>query len=254
MFNFTGQVAVITGASSGLGVQFANALASRGASLALLARRLDKLEAVAKEISEKHGVKVEAIQCDITDTDNVHAAAQRVREAFGQVDILINNAGTGGVMPAIDMTDEEWDRDIQVDLTGTFRVTREFVRGMIEHSSYGRVINIASMYGMVGNMGLPSSAYHAAKGGVVNLTRALAAEWASKGVTVNCICPGYFETELTKATLETPEFKEYMARTVPLGRYGRAGELDSAVLFLASRESSYVSGVILPVDGGYTCV
>lgn len=254
MFNFTGQVAVITGASSGLGVQFAHALASRGASLALLARRFDKLEEVAAQIAEKHGVEVLPVQCDITDTESIKAAAEGVRTKFGRVDILINNAGTGGVTPAIEMTDDQWDWDIQVDLTGTFRVTREFVRGMIEHSAYGRVINIASMYGMVGNMGLPSSAYHAAKGGVVNLTRALAAEWASKGVTVNCICPGYFETELTKDTLETPEFKEYMARTVPLGRYGRAGELDSALLFLASRESSYVSGVILPVDGGYTCV
>ena len=121
-------------------------------------------------------------------------------------------------------------------------------------NNYGRIINFSSMYGLVGNMALPSSAYHAAKGGVVNLTRALAAEWAPKGITVNCICPGYFETELTVDTLKTDSFSEYMKATVPLGRYGNKGELDSAAIFLAVEASSYVTGVIIPVDGGYTCV
>ena len=121
-------------------------------------------------------------------------------------------------------------------------------------NKYVRIINIASMYGLVGNTALPSSAYHAAKGGVVNLTRALAAEWAKYGITVNTICPGYFETELTVDTLNTEYFTNYMKATVPLGRYGREGELDSTAVYLASDASSYVTGVTIPVDGGYTCV
>ena len=116
------------------------------------------------------------------------------------------------------------------------------------------MINIASMYGLVGNTALPSSAYHAAKGGVINLTRALAAEWAKAHVTVNCICPGYFETELTVDSLNTPQFQNHLKQTVPLGRYGKAGELNSALLFLASRDSGYVTGISVVVDGGYTCV
>ncbi len=121
-------------------------------------------------------------------------------------------------------------------------------------NKYGRIINITSMYGLVGNMALPSAGYHAAKGGAINLTRALAAEWAPYGITVNSICPGYFETELTADTLKTEEFSQYMKATVPLGRYGREGELDAAAVFLASDAASYVTGIALPVDGGYTCV
>lgn len=254
MFDFTGLVAVITGGSSGLGVQFAKALAAKGANLALLARRKEKLDAVAAEIEEEFGVQVLAVPCDITVLEQVQDAVVAVGERFGRADILINNAGAGGVVPALDMTDEQWDADIRLDLTATFRVTREFMNGLLRHSDFGRVINIASMYGLVGNTAMPSSAYHAAKGGVINLTRALAAEWAKANVTVNCICPGYFETELTAETLETPQFQAHLKRSVPLGRYGKAGELSSALLFFASRDSGYVTGQVLAVDGGYTCV
>lgn len=254
MFNFTGLVAVITGGSSGLGVQFARALAGQGADLALMARRKEKLDAVADELREEFGVKVLTVPCDVTNLTDVQRAVREVGENYGRADILVNNAGTGGVVPALDMTDEQWDADIAVDLTATFRVTREFMNGLIQHSEFGRVINIASMYGLVGNTALPSSAYHAAKGGIINLTRALAAEWAKAHVTVNCICPGYFETELTVDSLNTPQFQNHLKQTVPLGRYGKAGELNSALLFLASRDSGYVTGISVVVDGGYTCV
>ena len=140
-----------------------------------------------------------------------------------------------------------------IDLDSVFKVSREFGKIMIKNK-YGRIINISSMYGLVGNSALPSASYHAAKGGVVNLTRALAAEWAKHGINVNCICPGYFATELTIDTLNTESFTEYMKATVPLGRYGNEGELDSTALYLASEASSYVTGAIIPVDGGYTCV
>lgn len=252
LFDLTGRVAVVTGASSGLGVQMAKALANHGADLVLLARRKEKLEKVAEEI-RANGVKCLTVPCDVTDTEAIKNAVEAVEKEFGKVDIVINNAGNGHVGPAIETTDENWNSSVELDLNSVFKVSREFAKLMMKNN-YGRIINISSMYGLVGNMALPSSSYHAAKGGVINLTRALAAEWASNGITVNCICPGYFETELTVDTLKTESFSQYMKATVPLGRYGNEGELDSTAVFLASNASSYVTGVIIPVDGGYTCV
>lgn len=254
MFDLTGQIAVMTGASSGLGLQMSHGLAQYGAKVIMMARRFDRLEAAAKEVAEKWGVETLPISCDVTNLEQIQEAVQKSKEWGGRIDILVNNAGQGGVGPALEMTDEQWDWDISVDLTGVFRVTREFAKEMVSTSKYGRIINIASMYGLVGNMTAPASAYHAAKGGVVNLTRALAAEWAADGVTVNCLCPGYFETELTYDTLNTPTFQEHMKRNIPLGRHGRSGELNSALIFLAARESAYVTGQIISVDGGYTCI
>ena len=137
---------------------------------------------------------------------------------------------------------------------GTFRVARAVAKKSMIPNNYGRVINIASMYGLVGNKIAPAAPYHAAKGGVVNLTRALAAEWGKHGITVNTICPGYFITPLTQETLESEYFTNYAKTVIPMERYGHEGELDSAVVFLASDASTYVTGVALPVDGGYTCV
>ena len=151
------------------------------------------------------------------------------------------------------MTDEEWNFTIDTDLNSVFYVTRAYANIMKENN-YGRIINIASMYGMVGNTALDTVAYHSSKGGVINFTRAVAAELAKYNITCNAICPGYFETELTRDTLNTKEFTDYMKLTVPLGRYGKEGELNAGAIFLASDEASYVTGVILPIDGGYTAV
>ena len=150
------------------------------------------------------------------------------------------------------MQDDEWDFTISTDLTSVFKMTRAFAKLMPE--SGGRVINIASMYGLVGNTEIPTIAYHSSKGGVVNFTRAAAAELATKNITVNAICPGYFETELTKAVLDTDSFQQFAKTHVPMQRYGKPGELNAAAIFLASDEASYVTGAILPVDGGYTCI
>lgn len=252
-FNLSGQVAVITGASVGLGLQMAKAFARQGANLVLLARRQNLLEQNAKAIAEEFGVEVLPVVCDITVTEQVKQAVERVMARFGRVDILVNNAGTGAVGPAEEVSDEQFRHEMEIDLFGTFVCSREFGKRMIE-ARYGRIINIASMYGLVGNMIIGSAPYHAAKGGVVNFTRALAGEWGKYGITVNSICPGYFYTDLTTATLDSDFFQDVAKRNIPLGRYGREGELDTCALFLASPQSTYVTGQNIAIDGGYTCV
>ena len=253
-FDLSGQVAIVTGCSTGLGVQMAKALASQGANIVALARRKELIDAVAADISKEYGVKAIGIPCDITDTERVEAAIDQVMAEFGRIDILINNAGTGGVTPAEDVPDEMFYNEINIDLTGTFKMARAVAKKAMIPAKYGRVINIASMYGMVGNKIAGSAPYHAAKGGVVNLTRALAAEWGKYGITVNSICPGYFYTPLTQETLDSDFFQQNAKNMIPLERYGKEGELDTTAIFLSSQASSYVTGVILPVDGGYTCM
>lgn len=252
-FDLKGHVAVVTGASTGLGLQMAKAFANQGANLVLLARRMNLLEQNAKEISEEYGVEVLPFACDITKTENVIEAVKATMDKFGRVDILVNNAGTGAVGNAEYITDEQFKHEMDIDLFGTFICSREFGKEMI-NAKYGRIINIASMYGLVGNMIAGSAPYHAAKGGVVNLTRALAAEWGKLGITVNSICPGYFYTDLTTETLDSDYFQAIAKRSIPMERYGHAGELDTCALFLASPMSTYVNGQNIAVDGGYTCV
>ena len=254
IFDLSGRVALVTGCSGGLGVQMAKALAARGAELVIIARRYEKLVEVQQTIEAEFGVKVLPLQCDITDTGAVERMVDDALKQVGHIDIVVNNAGTGAVAPAEDSPAAECENEMQIDLFGTFRVARAVAKKSMIPNGYGRVINIASMYGLVGNKIAPASPYHAAKGGVVNLTRALAAEWGKYGITVNTICPGYFITPLTKETLESDYFAQYAKTVIPMERYGHEGELDSAVVFLASDASTYVTGVALPVDGGYTCV
>ncbi len=252
MFNLKGRVVVITGASSGLGRQMAKSFAKQGADLAILARRIERLEELKVEL-EQFGVKVLPIKCDVTSTEDINNSAKLAKETFGKVDILVNCAGSSKDKGVLDMEDDEWDFTISTDLTSVFKMTRAFANIMKENN-YGRIINIASMYGLVGNDKIPTIAYHSSKGGVVNFTRAAAAELAKYNITVNSICPGYFYTELTTAVLDTPDFQTFAKEHVPMQRYGKEGELDAGAIFLASDEASYVTGVILPIDGGYTCV
>ena len=253
-FDLKGQVALVTGCSAGLGVQMAKALASQGANIVALARRKERIDAVAEEIKKTYGVDAIGVQCDITDTDRVNEAVKEVLDHFGRIDILVNNAGTGAVAPAEDITDEQFANEMNIDLFGSFKVARAVAKQAMRPAKYGRIINIASMYGLVGNKIAGSSPYHAAKGGVVNLTRALASEWGKYNITVNSICPGYFYTDLTVDTLNSDFFQQNAKTMIPLERYGNEGELDSAAIFLASPASSYVTGVNLPVDGGYTAM
>lgn len=254
LFDLSGRVSLVTGCSGGLGVQMAKALAAKGSNLVIIARRYEKLVEVKNEIEQAYGVEVLPLQCDITNTEAVETTVDEAIKHFGRIDILVNNAGTGAVAPAEDITDAQFENEMQIDLFGSFRVARAVAKKTMIPNQYGRIINIASMYGLVGNKIAPASPYHAAKGGVVNMTRALAAEWGKHGITVNAICPGYFITPLTKETLESEYFANYAKTVIPMERYGHEGELDSAVCFLAADASRYVTGVALPVDGGYTCV
>lgn len=253
MFDLKGQVAVVTGASSGLGKQMAKAFAKQGADLAILARRFERLEEFAKELKKEYGVKVLPIKCDVTSSESINDAAAATEKEYGKVDILLNCAGSSKDKGVLDMADDEWDFTIATDETSVFKMTRAF-GNIMKKNNYGRIINIASMYGLVGNTEIPTIAYHASKGAVVNFTRAVAAELATSGITCNAICPGYFYTELTQPVLDTERFQQFAKTHVPMERYGKEGELNAAAIFLASKEASYVTGVILPVDGGYTCI
>ncbi len=261
MFDYKGKVVAVTGASSGLGKQMAEGYAQCGANLVLLARRADRLEASAKEWADKYGVQVLPVACDVTSTEAITKAIETIDAKFGHVEVIVNCAGgeRGTGTPLVDFQKEDWEFTLYLDATSVFEVTKLFtgyMKANIEagKQAYGRVINIASIYGIVGNTAIPTIAYHASKGAVVNFTRGAAAELAKYGITVNAICPGYFYTELTTETLNTEYFQNFAKQSVPMARYGNQGELNSAAVFLGAEESSYVTGQIISVDGGYTCV
>lgn len=261
MFNYQNKVVAVTGASSGLGKQMAEGYAKCGANLVLLARRIERLEASANEWSQKYGVKVLPVACDVTSDESVGNAISSVKNEFGHCEVLVNCAGgeKGTGTPLMDFKRSDWDFTMDLDLTSIFTMTQAFGRLMKEaidndKQSYGRIINIASIYGVVGNTAIPTIAYHTSKGAVVNFTRGAAAEWAPTGITVNAICPGYFYTELTTETLDSDFFQQFAQQSVPMKRYGKEGELNSAAIFLGAEESSYVTGQIISVDGGYTCI
>ncbi len=261
MFDYTGKVVAVTGASSGLGKQMAEGYAEQGANLVLLARRVERLEESAKVFSEKYGVEVLPLACDVTDEAIIDKALAAADEKFGHVEVLVNCAGgekgTGTKLVEFDRGD--WDFTMNLDLSSVFTMTKKFAAYMAKNieagkQTYGRIINIASIYGLVGNTAIPTIAYHASKGAVVNFSRGAAAELAPLGITVNTICPGYFYTELTTETLDTEYFQNFAKSTVPMQRYGHEGELNSVAIFLGAEESSYVTGQAIAVDGGYTCV
>ena len=181
-------------------------------------------------------------------------AVDAALEEFGRLDIVINNAGTGSFGPAEDLTDEQFDTEVDIDLYGIFRVSRAAAKKAMIPAGYGRIINVASMYGMVGSNVAGMAAYHAAKGGAVNMTRALGAEWAKYGITVNALCPGYFYSELTTDVLDDEDTGSAFRSMIPLDRFGKEGELDTAILFLASKASGYVVGAPILVDGGYSAI
>lgn len=251
-FDLTGDVAIVTGASSGLGVQFAKALANQGAKLALIARRKEKLEAVQKEI-EDFGAECRIYPCDLTDTELLKKTVAQIAEDYGKIDILVNNAGLAGGGKTIELEDERWLRLISLNLNAVFFMAREVAKVMTKQQ-YGRIINLGSIHSTVALKGLPIQNYSAAKGGVLMLTKSLASELALEGITVNAIGPAYFDTEMTDSFLNSERFTKFIKTYCPMERPGRPGELDTTLLYYASHYSTYVTGQISTVDGGWTSI
>lgn len=252
LFDLKGRVAVVTGASSGLGKRFAEVLAANGADIAIMARRMDRLTELSGKI-ESMGVKCFPVQCDVTDEKHVTESISEIAKHFGKIDILVNNAGSAYGTNAENTAGEDFRKTVDVNLNGVFYVAREVGKNMIANK-YGRIINIASIYGLVGNKFAPALSYHASKGAVVNFARALAAEWGKYNITVNNIGPGFFESELTDQILHIDAFQKFVETMTCLGRGGRQGELDTVLLFLASNYSTYITGQTIYVDGGWTAI
>jgi NAD(P)-dependent dehydrogenase (short-subunit alcohol dehydrogenase family) len=248
-FRLDGKVSIVTGASSGLGARFARVLDGAGARVVVAARRAERLEALAGELRDALPVA-----CDVTDPAARAALVDAAVEHFGRVDVLVNNAGTTHVGPALEEDDDTFERVVAVNLTAPFALTRLAATRMLEHGDGGTVVNIASVLGFVGIGRIPQAGYTAAKGGLVNLTRELAAQWARQDIRVNAIGPGWFASEMTREMFDDERGMAFIRRTVPMGRPGDGHELDGALLFLASSASSYVTGQTIPVDGGWTVV
>ena len=243
-FSLAGKVALVTGASSGLGVAIAQCLAEAGADLVLGARRLDKLEDT-KRLVEAAGGRALAVQTDVVDPDQCTAMVAAAVEAFGKVNVLVNNAGVGTAFPATRETPEQFRNVIDLNLNGQYWMAQAFGRAATEG---GSIINISSVLGLRPG-GIPQAAYASSKAGLLGLTRDLAAQWTGrKGIRVNAICPGYFPSEMTDEL--DPREGEMVKMLAPAGRYGEPYEVGDACVFLASDASSYITGVSLCVDGG----
>lgn len=251
LFDLSGRVAVVTGAGSGLGVTFAHALAEAGADIVCAGRRLDLLQRTVEQI-QSIGRRALAVQADVSDEASVVALMNKAVEHFGRLDILVNNAGVATSGPPEDVTLADWQRVIDVNLTGVFLCAREAAKAMIHAKHGGHIINIASILGAASSMPVAATAYAASKGGVVNLTRDLAVHWAQEGILVTGIGPAYFPSDMTSGALEVPETVNAIESRTPLGRLGRLEELKGVVVFLASDASSYVTGQTVYVDGGWT--
>jgi NAD(P)-dependent dehydrogenase (short-subunit alcohol dehydrogenase family) len=246
MFSLTGRVALVTGASSGLGTQFAKALADNGAAVTLVARRADRLKALKDEIESKGG-KAVAVEADVTDRVAMVRAFDAAEKAFGTVTILVNNAGIAHGGRAVEMPPEEWHKVVSTNLDAVFFWAQEAARRMLASKKQGAIVNIASVLGFAVSKG--AAAYAAAKAGVVQVTKALAVELAFKGVRVNAIAPGWFVTEMNYDYLMS-EAGTAIKREIPMGRFGNPGELDGALLLLTSDAGSYITGATIVVDGG----
>jgi gluconate 5-dehydrogenase len=251
LFDLSGRVALVTGAGSGLGAVFAEALAEAGASVVCVGRRFERVQQTAQRLGAI-GCQSLAVSADVTDEAAVTSMIGQTVERFGKLDILVNNAGTAVVGPPETISLPDWQRVVDVNLTGVFLCAREAAKAMIAAGTGGRIVNIASILGAVASEPVPAAAYDATKGAVVNLTRDLAVHWASKGILVNAIGPAYFPSEMTEGFLALPEMRREIERRTPLGRIGRPEELKGAVVFFASDASSYVTGQTLYVDGGWT--
>ncbi|MCM8538079.1 MAG: glucose 1-dehydrogenase [Lentisphaeraceae bacterium] len=246
LFDLSGRVAVVTGASRGLGQYFGKALAKAGADLVITARKKEDLADFQKEI-EAMGRKALPLALDVHDQDSIKSMVSDAIAHYGKIDILVNNAGCNVRKPAVDVTWDDWNLILNTNLRGTFFVAQEVGRHMIK-AQYGRIINIGSVTSVAGYAGL--GPYCASRGGVKQLTMSLADDWGRDGITVNCLAPGWFKTQQNRVLYENEEWLEYICDRIPAGRPGKPNDLDGSVVFLASESSEYVTGQTLLVDGG----
>lgn len=246
-FDLSGKVALVTGASRGLGAAAAEVLAEAGASVALIGREPDTLRASEEKV-KSYGAKTMVVRCDMSNAEDIRQAVKAIQEDLGGIDILVNNAGIIRRSPAESYSLDDWNAVMSVNATGPFLMAQEVAHGMLERGS-GKIINIASLLSFSG--GLNVVAYTASKSALAGITRALANEWGRRGINVNAIAPGYFHTEATSALRDNPERYNALLARIPAGRWGDPDDLKGAILFLASRASDYVNGHILAVDGGW---
>lgn len=253
LFDLTGRVAIVTGGSRGLGLQIATALGEYGASLALVARKRGELDEAVEALAIL-GIEAAAFETDLGQDDAAPNLAQRVRNHFGRIDILVNNAGATWGAPAVDYPPDGWNKVIDLNVTGLFRLTQAVARAAFLPCGKGVVINVASIEGLVGHHPdrLGTIAYNTAKGAVINMTRALAAEWGPLNIRVNALAPGFFPSKMTAATVN--EHGAEMIRQTPLGRLGGETDLMGPALLLASDAGTHITGHILVVDGGMTVI
>jgi hypothetical protein len=247
-FRLDGRVVLLTGASSGIGEHLARVLHQAGGHLVLAARRADRLEGLATELDDAMPVA-----CDVSRDEDLERLVRLALDRHGRIDVLVNNAGTSDPLPAEDEPAERFREVMAVNLTAAFVLTQLVGRQMLERAS-GVVVNVASVLGLVESGQIPQAGYVASKGGLVNLTRELAAQWARRGVRVNALAPGWFRTEMTEVLFADEGGQRWIRRKTPMGRAGELHELDGALLFLASDSSSYVTGQVLTVDGGWTAI
>jgi NAD(P)-dependent dehydrogenase (short-subunit alcohol dehydrogenase family) len=252
LFDLEGRVAIVTGASSGLGVSFAKGLAGAGARVVLAARRIDRLEALAADL-EATGARALAVACDVTNEDAVDALVEAARERFGRIDVLVNNAGASNIVPAEEESVSSFRQIVDVNLIGAFVCAQRVGRVMLEAGA-GSIVNVSSILGLVASGQIKQASYCASKGAVVQLTRELAAQWARRGVRVNGIAPGWFASEMTAGMFSDERSLRWVRGRDPMGRPGLEEELVGPLVFLASDASSYVTGQTIAVDGGWTIV
>ncbi len=248
LFDLTDKVAVVTGASSGLGRRFAAILAGAGAKVAIAARRVDRLSELAREIEAADG-RALPVGLDVTDPESVRACVATAENELGPISVLVNNAGVGFPEAALDLSEEDWDRVIATNLKGAWLMAQETARHMVRLGHGGSIVNIASVLGLGG--GAQGVAYCASKAGVVNMTRAMAIDLARHEIRVNAIAPGYFDTEITHDLLNGPN-ADKVKRIIPQRRFGELGDLDGPLLLLASEASRHMTGSVVVVDGGIT--